>query len=680
MATIDLRGSQVRKYQNTGCVCGVLLWQPNARLWLPGMGEDESIAVRIIEGYGEVIGFSQEVTPNLGLRFFTYFSAGVLDGALVLMNKNSVRKFLQETGLQETGDEKEVLTRWQRLLYQIRDEAIRQGQPELTPRQENEILNIYLQSLQVRSSLEEVTQWYLTTLEVANTRGFDYDFKEHLFFVLYIAREINRPIEQIAAGYFEYLKVSERTRPMKRWELNLHDWATIFSLSKHFPNKDFQLVVRYFFAVVSFGQKWGVTVWILWQEGSVFLHDALAFDLSVEYVIQKYEEALRLKRDLKVQKRSRDGLSTNDLAKILITIEREKIHWERMCFSDKGTKSSIHIPSNEFLPRSLIYYPKGSRIFILFSKQGKHRKHCSGEDAIVGEGSDVVVKEAFEISSKTLCVITVQPQGFRADTEMILYQELYPQRVSLTGLTKVYGRTCWRSKNGEHITKVGIIMPRYQSDLLKEMRSLQNASWETRKKLAIEFAQGLAALHKIDWIHRDLKPDNLFLDAKGHIYIGDLRRAERASVVRAPIGGSPLYQPPEYSLHYFEFQKLRRDPKSSRVDLQSAEEKCICTTTLALDIWAVGLIFWELFKKEIDDPGIFLDETVSGVPYLMTWKIFEENEYWKSDFSQAKYWLPSSKIGKGTIAEIVWRCLFPDPRDRPTAEELLGAVKTMTAV
>ena len=50
---------------------------------------------------------------------------------------------------------------------------------------------------------------------------------------------------------------------------------------------------------------------------------------------------------------------------------------------------------------------------------------------------------------------------------------------------------------------------------------LQNSKNDKEWQLFREIVEGLVHIHTQGMIHRDLKPQNIFLDSSGHIKIGD---------------------------------------------------------------------------------------------------------------------------------------------------------------
>ena len=93
------------------------------------------------------------------------------------------------------------------------------------------------------------------------------------------------------------------------------------------------------------------------------------------------------------------------------------------------------------------------------------------------------------------------------------------------------------------------VMPLYQGELL-ESRLTRSPSigLEEGRGIAVKLARAAAALHRVDIIHRDIKPDNVILELGGTLKLIDL------GVVRVPgledfppqhIPGTPAYMAPE---------------------------------------------------------------------------------------------------------------------------------------
>jgi len=93
------------------------------------------------------------------------------------------------------------------------------------------------------------------------------------------------------------------------------------------------------------------------------------------------------------------------------------------------------------------------------------------------------------------------------------------------------------------------VMPLYTGELLETRLTRRPLlGLEEGRNIAIKLARGVAALHRAGIIHRDIKPDNVILEAEGSLKLIDL------GVVRVPgledfppedIPGTPAYMAPE---------------------------------------------------------------------------------------------------------------------------------------
>ena len=93
------------------------------------------------------------------------------------------------------------------------------------------------------------------------------------------------------------------------------------------------------------------------------------------------------------------------------------------------------------------------------------------------------------------------------------------------------------------------VMPLYQGELLETRLARRPlVGLEEGRNIAIKLARGVAALHRAGIIHRDIKPDNVILEAEASLKLIDL------GVVRVPgledfppddIPGTPAYMAPE---------------------------------------------------------------------------------------------------------------------------------------
>jgi len=149
--------------------------------------------------------------------------------------------------------------------------------------------------------------------------------------------------------------------------------------------------------------------------------------------------------------------------------------------------------------------------------------------------------------------------------------------------------------------------------------------------LARQLCAGLAAAHEKDVLHRDLKPSNVMLDERGVARIADFGLAEASAVVPGTkaLEGTPLYMSPE--------------------QLSGRE------VTKQSDIYALGLVLYEIFAGRPAYPGGSLDELLRLRQHPP---------------------LPLSSLAPDldpAVERAVLRCLESDPLRRPSSGRAVAA-------
>ena len=106
------------------------------------------------------------------------------------------------------------------------------------------------------------------------------------------------------------------------------------------------------------------------------------------------------------------------------------------------------------------------------------------------------------------------------------------------------------------------VMPLYQGELLSSRLTRRpGVGLEEGRNIAIKLARGIAALHRAGIIHRDIKPDNVILEAEGSLKLIDL------GVVRVP--GLEDFPPEDIpgTLAYMAPEMLAGEPGNEATDI-----------------------------------------------------------------------------------------------------------------
>lgn len=143
--------------------------------------------------------------------------------------------------------------------------------------------------------------------------------------------------------------------------------------------------------------------------------------------------------------------------------------------------------------------------------------------------------------------------------------------------------------------------------------------------LCIELAKGLKELRHINLYHRDIKPDNIFMNALGHWKIGDLGLIddrENDIIIddqAEPIGPRGWMSPESMNKYLTEGKGF--------------SQKFHCTINHQSDIFQLGKVFWYIFQHNAPIGGIkgadFLFNTGNIYPIIKTMLNYSLNKRYK---------------------------------------------------
>ena len=170
-----------------------------------------------------------------------------------------------------------------------------------------------------------------------------------------------------------------------------------------------------------------------------------------------------------------------------------------------------------------------------------------------------------------------------------------------------------------------------RGDLFQIIDDNQTLPESVLKNVAAQLVSTLAYLHKNRIIHRDMKPQNILITAKGALKLCDFGFARALSYTTLflnSIKGTPLYMAPEL------VQEQRYDEK--------------------IDVWSLGIILYELFYGE---PPFFTNSIYKLIQMIVNDPIkWPEGPHKISD----------------TFKDFLLKMLQKEPSDRISCEELLS--------
>lgn len=205
-------------------------------------------------------------------------------------------------------------------------------------------------------------------------------------------------------------------------------------------------------------------------------------------------------------------------------------------------------------------------------------------DDVLGEGGMATVYRAWDRELEEHVAVKVLHEGFADQVDRIKHEVRVARRVTDKGVVRFHDF----GVDGE---VVYITMElAHAGTLADRLDRLERAE---RLDIARELARGLAAIHEVGVVHRDIKPQNVLFDELGHAKVGDFGISQLGVIDEDGVQGTPFYMSPE----------------QIRGDLQ----------TPASDVYSMGVLLYELFAGELPfsgSPGKVLTGHLAQAPNL----------------------------------------------------------------
>ncbi|WP_371661043.1 serine/threonine-protein kinase [Streptomyces sp. NBC_00280] len=195
---------------------------------------------------------------------------------------------------------------------------------------------------------------------------------------------------------------------------------------------------------------------------------------------------------------------------------------------------------------------------------------------------------------------------------------------------------------------VVLVMERAESSLQDLLDAADGSPLPEAERLVTEVCEGLAHLHRLGWVHGDLKPDNVLIMADGSVRLSDFGLTVELDGTRGTHGyipplGSPDYMPPE---------RWRAPLDERGVQVRPSA-----------DVWALGVMIHQVFTGGASPfPGATFASRVSAV----------------QEYAEGR-----APLRLHVVVPEFWRtlaadCLLPAHTERAahTGESLLARVRT----
>lgn len=238
----------------------------------------------------------------------------------------------------------------------------------------------------------------------------------------------------------------------------------------------------------------------------------------------------------------------------------------------------------------------------------------------------------------------------------------HPNIVEYNGFLKKKGHRCIFTEPGEFSLHDYIFGN--DNEKIKEFKK-QNSGIKTEIKILKDIASGIAYMHYLGYVHRDIKPKNVVLFADGTAKLIDFTSYEIIPTGKYfvfatghTLKGTTPYKAPENLRDFFELNIIYKDPKEIPQDMG-------IKIYPANDIYSYGVLMHDLLYKD-NMANILQDEFEEKLNEL------DIAAYILGDETYAP-WRPelNDDLVPEKINNLIKRCWDNDPINRPTAQEIV---------